>query len=75
MRSVDPAVLVAALTPGQREVIRLTAAGLTADQIAVLTRQSSPNVRKLRMKAYQCLGVTNNCQASVVACKGGLLDA
>ena len=51
------------LTPGQREVLRLTCAGLTAAEVAARLGMSVGRVRAIRHNTYQKLRVTSRADA------------
>ncbi|HET8979813.1 MAG TPA: LuxR C-terminal-related transcriptional regulator [Solirubrobacteraceae bacterium] len=64
----------AILTPREREVLALTADGLTAPEIATRLQLGVATVRSHLQNLYEKLGVTDRAAAVAQAMRTGLLE-
>jgi DNA-binding NarL/FixJ family response regulator len=74
LATAAPGGATEALTPVEREVLRLIADGLTNREISERLRWSVATAKKYVQRILGKLGVSDRTQAAVVAVRRGLLD-
>jgi DNA-binding NarL/FixJ family response regulator len=73
LRWSRPAIGPMPLTPRERRVLELIAAGETSRDVAATLGVSARTVEKHKQRIFERLGVQNQAQAVAIALRGGLL--